>query len=219
MIVSDAIALLRNSELKQLSVKDSIADVLGFINLAILEIHKRFNLWEAEATITIVDGVLLYKLDGVDANVTIDLSDHELLRIESVWLTATEEYEDDKELILNNDKDDDSVFTPRFHQIKINTPVEDKTPYVVGDTMTATYRAAPLFLTNEKQEIPIPPQLLEALFNYVGFKGHGSIKSDIKGENNTHYIRFEAACERIKTEGLIAQGDLTSTKFENRGFV
>ncbi|NOQ48130.1 MAG: hypothetical protein GQ576_03170, partial [Methanococcoides sp.] len=155
--------------------------------MGILEIYKRFNLWEAEAVITMADGVLLYKLDGLDANVAIDLSDHVLLMIEEVYEETGEK------MVLNDELDPYSVSTPQYHQIEV---VEE----VIGQTMGVIYRAAPLFLTNEKQELPIPPQFIEALFHYVGFKGHGSIKSDIRGENNTHYIRFEASCALIHSE-------------------
>jgi len=206
MIVSDAIALLKHAELKQLSVKDDVTAVLGFINLAVLEIYKRFNLWEDEAIITMTTGVLLYKLDGIDPNVEIDLSDKQLLMIEEV-------YEETGELMtLNDELDEYSVSTPQYHQIEVVEEVD-------GQTMGVIFRAAPKFLTNEAAEIPIPPQFYEALFTYVGFKAHGSIKSDIKGENNTHYIRFEAACALVKANGLIAQDDLASVKFEQRGFV
>lgn len=206
MIVSEAIDLLKNSELKQVSVKDDKGAVLGFINLAILEIYKRFNLWEDEAIITMVDGVKLYKLDGVDANVDIDLSDKQLLMIEDIYEESGEK------MVMNDELDEYSVSTPQYHHVEV---VEE----VPGQTMSVIFRCAPLFLTNEKQAIPVPPQFLEALFHYVGFKAHGSIKSDIKGENNVHYVRFVASCDLIKSEGLIAQDDLESTKFEDRGFV
>lgn len=200
MIVSEAITLLRSAELKQLGLKADKPTVIGFINLAILEIYKRFNLWEAEAIITMATDVLLYKLDGIDANVAIDLSDHNLLMIESVW-----DY-DGEELVLNDEKDPFSVSTPQYHQVEIVQAVVDQ-------NMSVIYRASPKFLTHEKQEIPVPPQFIEALFAYVGYKGTGSVKADTKGSNNTHYIRFEAACDLIDSKGLIAQDDLTSTKF------
>ncbi len=219
MIISEAIALLKNAELKQLSVKDDNEAVLGFINLAILEIYKRFSLWESEAIITIASGKLLYKLDGIDSDVSINISDHSVLMIEHVFLDDPDDATAREELVINNDKDPLSIFTPQYHQIKINTPVQDKTPYIIGDTFTAVYRASPLFLTNEKQTIPIPPQFFEALFHYVGFKGHGSVKSEVKGENNVHYMRFVAACDLINTNGLVSQDDLSSNKFEQRGFV
>jgi hypothetical protein len=67
--------------------------------------------------------------------------------------------------------------------------------------------------------IPLPPQYIEALFNYVGYRGHGSVTGDIKTENNTHYMRFEKSCNTIEAMGLILTEDLVSYKFGNRGFV
>jgi len=206
MIVSDAITLLKQSELKQLGLKTDKAVIIGFINLAVLEIHKRFNLWEAEAIITQAEDVLLYKLDGVDANVSIDLSDHQLLMIESLF------EEDSGEMSLNDEEDPYGASTPQYHQVELVQSVPD-------GLISVIYRAAPKFITNEKEEIPVPPQFLEALFHYVGYKGHGSVKSDTKGANNTHYLRFEASCNLIKTEGLTAQESLHSHKFVDRGFV
>ena len=97
MLVSEAITLLRSSELKQLGLKTQVSDILGYINFGILEIYKRFNLWEAEAVITQVDAVDTYKLDGIDANVTIDLSDHNLLMIDRIYDS------EDLLYIINND--------------------------------------------------------------------------------------------------------------------
>ncbi len=150
MIVTEAIALLKNSELKQAKIKEDTTAVLGYINLGILELYKRFLLWEAEAVLTIVDGTLLYKLDGVDANVSIDLSDHNLLQIERVYLvpTAANYLLEDEELVINNEADIYSIDTPQFHHLKIHTPVTGQilnTPYINGDTLDITYRASPIF--------------------------------------------------------------------------
>lgn len=206
MLVSEAITLLRSSELKQLGLKTQVSDILGYINFGILEIYKRFNLWEAEAVITQVDAVDTYKLDGIDANVTIDLSDHNLLMIDRIYDS------EDLLYIINNEKDPLSIFTTKFHEIKVAT-------IVPGDVMTVKYRASPLFLTTDNTEIPLPVQFLEALFMFVGYKGQNSIRSGVKDDSNASYMRFDAACERIKTEGLYLQKDLESNKFESRGFV
>ncbi len=216
MLVSEAITLLKSTELKQLAVANEPETVRGYINLAILEIYKRFSLWRGEATVTIVDGVLLYKLDGIDANVSVDLSDHTLLMIEKVFLNATETYEEDTELYLNDDKNNDcSIEIPQYHQVKILTPVVDETPYIIGDTLKVTYRAAPVFLNNATQAIPLASQFFEALFNYVGHKGHGSIKTSPDSDDNMYLKRFEVSIKRIKDNGLIVQDSLTSDKFNN----
>ena len=85
MLASEAITNLSNTELKQLAVKSDTAAVLGYLNEAIQELHKVFNLWQDEAIITQVDAVTLYKLDGVDVNVAIDLSDKILLMISEAY--------------------------------------------------------------------------------------------------------------------------------------
>ena len=206
MDVSTAIDLLSNAELKQLAIKDDKVAILGYINSGILEIYKRFNLWEDEAIINMVLGILIYDLDGVDVNVTIDLSDHEFLMIEEIYDQAG------LLLTLNDQMDTFGASTPKYNRIELFKET-------AGETFSVIYRAAPLFLTHEKATIPLPPQFNEALFHYVGYRAHGAVKGDIKSENNTHYLRFEQSCTRIKKEGLFNQDDLVSYKFEDRGFV
>lgn len=206
MLVSEAITLLRSGELKQVSVKDDDAAVIGYLNMAVLEIHKRFPLWQEEALITMIDGVTQYKLDGIDTNVGIDLSDHEVLMIDEVYAPSG------KEIVLNNERDPLSIFTPRPHVLEVKVPFTD------GDT-SVIYRASPKFMTATSDVIQLPPQFTEALFNYVGYRGHGSVKGDIKSENNTHYMRFEKSCDQVLADGLVAPDDLESTKFDDRGYV
>jgi hypothetical protein len=215
MIISQAIDLLQNAELKQLKVGEDKIAVRGYINSAILEIYKRFNLWEAEAVITIAEGVDTYDLVQGASNVVIDLSISELLMVERIFNTTDE---DEHVLLTTNDhmaaSDSETVvFLPRYNKVKF------KTIPTALDTILVVYKAAPIFLTHEKADIPLPPQFNEALFHYVGYRAHGSVKGDVKSENNTHYIRFEASCDRIKKEGLFIQDDLISYKFQNRGFV
>ena len=206
MIVSEAIDLVKEAELKQLAVRDNKPAIIGYINMGILEIHKRFVLWQAEAVVTMVDGTTLYKLDGVDPNVVIDLSEHDLLMIDEV-------YEETGELMsLNNEYDPYGAATPRFNHVEVVEPVD-------AGKLSIIYRATPKFLTHEKAEIPLPPQFFEPLFHYIGYRGHGSLKGDDKSENNTHYRRFERSCDRIKFEGLFTEDSLESTNFEVRGFV
>lgn len=208
MNVSEAIEILKNSELKQLSMKDDKIAVLGYINLGILEIYKRFVMWQAEALITLATDVTTYKLDGTDVNVTMDLSDHELLVIDEAY-----DY-DGEEMNINEEHDQLAIATPQYNVIEV--PLVSVTPPA---TISIIYRASPKFLTHEKADIPLPPQFYEALFHYCGFRGHGSIKGNVKDQNNVHYMRFDAACERIKTEGLYTEDSLESTKFDDRGFV
>ena len=205
MIVSEAIDLLKKNELKQLAIKDDKPGIIGLINLAVLEVHKRFVLWEAEATINMVADVLTYKLDGVDANVDIDLSDHDVLLIQEIY------YEDGTVAPLNDENDGSSVATPRYHEIELVESVPTEVMYVI-------YRASPKFMTNEKQTINLPPQFWEAMFFYVGFKAHGSIKTEGPSTSYGYYKQFERSLAVIKEEGLFAQDSMKCHKFEDRGY-
>ena len=206
MNVGEAIDMVQEAELKQLAVKDDKVAIRGFINLGVLEIHKRFVLWQAEAVINMVDGVNSYTLDGTDPNVTMDLTDHDLLMIDEVY-----DY-DGQLMTINEENDPFGVATPRYNILEVPEETD-------GQQLSVIYRGSPKFLTHEKAEIQLPPQFYEALFNYIGYRGHGSLKGDIKSENNTHYMRFEQSCDRIKMEGLYTEDSLHSTKFEDRGFV
>jgi len=206
MLISEAITLLKESEIKQLKVKDDVPTLIGYVNMGVLELHKRFNLWNEEAIITMVLGTKRYLLDGTDANVTMDLSDHSLLLIEEVYEETGEQ------MSLNNELDPYGAATPRWNELEVVEEVD-------GQLLSVIYRAAPKFAVADTEEIPLPPQFTEALFHYVGYRAHASVKGDEQSENNTHYKRFEASCGRINFHGLVTPDSLESTKFETRGFV
>ena len=205
MLVSEAITHLQYTNLKQLSVKTDNAALLDMINYAITAIHKRFNLMEREAIITMAANVTLYKLDGTDSNVSIDLSDNNLMLIERAY------NEDTTEITINDEDDLYGAATPQFDQFEIYQAT-------AGGLISVIYRAAPLFLTSVDDPIPLPIQYMEALYLHVAYQAHGSVKGSIKDENNTHYIRFDKECNQIRHDGLYNPGDFASNKFYDRGF-
>ncbi|TFZ81478.1 hypothetical protein [Candidatus Macondimonas diazotrophica] len=207
MNVSEAIELLKNAELNQLHVKDDKNAVLGFINLGILEIHKRFRLLGGEALVTLRSGKKEYVLDGEDIDVAIDLDGHDILDIEDIIEEA-----DGEEQLTHLMDSKEGIQVSQYNRIKVDSPEE-------GKSLLVTYRAAPSFLVHEKQQIPLPPQFIEALFHYVGYRGHGAISGELNKENNSHYQRFDRSCHNIKSNGLYNANSLSSDKFTMRGFV
>ena len=206
MNVSEAIEILSKSELKQLNLSEDKEAIIGYINMGIIEIHKRFNLWEETATVTMVAGVNKYTISPDDTNVALDNVDHEFIMITSIF------DKEDEKIEINLQKSDYKIKIPRYNVIKIGVPV-------AGDTLKVNYKAAPKFLTFEKQPIPLPPQYFEALFHYVGYRAHASVDGDIKAENNTHFMRFDQSCKRIAIQGLQNEDSMQIFKLEERGFV
>ena len=206
MNVSEAIEILSKSELKQLSLSEDKEAIIGYLNMGITEIHKRFDLWEETATVTMVAGVNKYTISQEDTNVALDSVDHEFIMITSIF------DKEDEKIEINLQKSDYKIKIPRYNVIKIGVPV-------AGDTLKVNYKAAPKFLTFEKQPIPLPPQYFEALFHYVGYRAHASVDGDIKAENNTHFMRFDQSCKRIAIQGLQNEDSMQIFKLEERGFV
>lgn len=213
MKAKKAIELMRNSELKTFSIKDDNKIVLEYINSGIFELHRKFSLWDDYASITMSSGVSLYKLDGTDPNVTIDLTN-------SKFIMAEQLYDPDNKFYLQNDSKDaanieHSVSTPKNNHFKFYS-----SEIVPGYVIEVRYRAAPVDLTSDTEEIDLPEALLDPLYLFCVYKAQMSIKSG--GDRdlvNAALKRFEAACARVKFEGAITQDHLETNKFSDRGFV
>lgn len=212
MIISELITLLRAGKLKNVAVGTDEVSVIGYINLAILEIHKRFDILVTEAVVTLVDGTLNYTLDGIDANVSIDLSDKEFLHILSI--TSVNEEGKDVDYLINQ-KQKDTVVTPTYNSIKLYNDMYEE---LYEKVLTVTYKASPKFILVDTEIVPLPLQFINAACSYVAYEAQSSIKGGSKDENNTHFVRFEDECDRLNLEGLFNDDDLSSSKFEKRGF-
>lgn len=209
MLVSEAIELLQASEVKQLKVGEDETAMLGFINLAILEIYKEFKLQERDAVITIAAGPERnYTLDGTDTNVVMSLTGHDLIAVEDIYNAYG------NTLIVNDPADKTGVSMPTFNTIKFkDEDLEEGTVY------TVSYRAAPEFLTSENDEIPLRPGFFEALFSYVGYKAHKSVRGDNAGEHRIHMKNYRDAINTIHRTGVYNEDSLSCNKFDDRGFV
>jgi len=203
------IDLAKSSELKQVVVKKDDNAILGFLNLGMLELYKRFPLREAEAVITLRDGKTMYTLDVADADVSME-ANSEVLVIVGAY--TVDKSGDIVEMTIN---DEDSV-------LGINTPsynVVEVPAVATGAQVSIIYRVSPVFLTSLQDPVPIPPQLLEALLNYIGYKGYEAVDGTQKVDRVSHYTRFENSCTRVILEGLISTDDLISKKLYDRGFI
>jgi hypothetical protein len=203
MLASEAITKLRQTELKQLSAT-SVTDtaVLGYLNEAILELHKEFNIWQDEAIITHVAAKFIYKLDGIDPDVTINLAD-------KILLVITEAYDYDAfELSLNDEDDEYGAVTPKYNCVEFP---EDA--LAVGEDFSFIFRASPLEMTLVTEAIDLPPTLFKAMYLYVGFRAHVSQKGTKETENHTHYQRYEQEIQAVARKGLIVAESTVAHKF------
>ena len=210
MNIQEVITLARASELKQLSIGTDDASVMGYINLGILELHKRFALLESEAIVQLVEGKYKYKLDGTDTNVQLGSDEgEEILFIGTVYDI------DGNEIRVNDEEYDYSITTPSFDTIEVSNRLINESKF-----LSVIYRSTPRFISKVEDKLRLPMTLLEPLLHYIGYRAHASVKGDMQTENNTHYQRFDKSCNMVVNMGLITSDGLgTGRRLRERGFV
>ena len=212
MTVQNIISLAQVGELRQLAVKDDTEAIIGFINLGLLELYKRFNIRIDEAIITLQDTKTIYALDGTDVDV--DMPDDNFMLV--VGATGEAESGIWEDLPINDSGNAYSVNTVDFNKVQI--PIA-----TAGSLVSIAYLAKPnpVYSDNLADEIDLPEQLIEPLLNYIGYRGHGSIDGNIQTESNTHYMRFEASCNKARELGVAVTADTMSmaNRISSRCFV
>ncbi len=210
MKVSDVINFAITSELKQLNVANidrtnsdrgaNITALISYMNQGVIELYKRFSLATQSATLN-----NLY--DGASWTMGEDF----------LYLTYAKGNDDEtSEIPINDEEADLSLFTPAPYQIFLSW---DSDFELSGLTeIYITYIALPALLEKENDVVLLPTQYLEALLNYMAFKGHSSLSANPEQDNNTYYQRFEASCARIKRDGLTTIDNMGGTKLVDRGF-
>ena len=217
MYVSDYLSYITSGEIKQLAVSDigttaptaaQIANktaLINFINLANLELHKKFALISKELVFTDV-------LPNSSHAIPVDF-----------LFAVSASYKDGTEIAINNEKTniiedvDYSVsvlFPSPFQMLVKGTDIDAR------DDISLVYIAAPSKATLTTDFLDLPEIYTEALLDYVAYKAHASVSGDMKAENNTYYLRFIEAVKNIKINGLGNSDNLDSnTKLTDRGFV
>ena len=212
MTVQNVIDLAVTGELRNLAVSKEPESILSYLNLGLIELYKRFPLNVEEAIITLRDDKEIYMLDGTDPDVSMDVTK------DYMWVVAAygevDEHSSQAVNILPINEEDNplSINTVSWNKVQIPLTVE-------GGFISLMYVTAPRYLTLADLDtaIAIPPQMLEALLHYIGYRAHGAVDGNIQSENSTHYQRFELSCKQIETRGMLTSDDLNMVnKFKNR---
>ena len=204
MTVRQVIELAKASELSGLSIASKDDVILGFINIGVLELYKRFTLKVEEYIVTLEDNVSIYKMPDdfmwlVTAYGEVDSRSSELVNV----------------LPINESDNPLSVNTVSWNKVQI--PVSKNGSYV-----SLIYVASPAMynLTDIDDTLDLPAQMLEPLLSYIGYRANSAIDTGVQTEDNAWYIRFENSCTRVRTEGMINSNDMfTNGRIDTRGFV
>lgn len=183
MTINDIVNQLKYGELRAIATKDDNYAIVSYINLALQALYNRFPLKTSEQVIQLKSNIAEYTLNS------------DVMVIEGIYDENGDEFD------LDNPTSRFSIQQVDFETIQVPNPS-------TGSYISVVYKSSPAILvyTNESdlsKRISLPPQLLEPMLHYIGYRAHGSMDGNIKAENNTHYMRFVASCDRIDALGLV----------------
>lgn len=214
MTVQNAIDLAASTKLKNIAVAKDTAAVLGYLNLGITELYKRFPLRVDEAIVTLKDNKTEYKVDGTDADVSMP-ADSQFMWLVSAYqeVEDTETTEFDTILMPVNEEDNPlSLQTVAWNTVQI--PLS-----ITGAYVSLIYVAAPIYYTmgDLTEQLPLPPQMIEPLLEYIAYQAKSSIGTI--QDTALAYQEFEASCSRVEMRGMITSDDLEMLGRDLKGFV
>ncbi len=204
MTVKQVIDLAKASELTGLPAASKDETVLGFINLGVLELYKRFTLSVEEWIIALEDGQSYYTAPE-----------------DFMWIIAAygevgmDSVQEVNVLPVNEEDNPLSINTVGWNKVQV--PLS-----VTGAYVSIIYAATPevYSITDMNKPVNIPPQMIEALLAYIGWRANSTIDTGIQTEDTVWYNRFESSCSRLEVKGFINANDMVMTNRLNmRGFV
>lgn len=232
MTVREIITLAQSGELLQISptIRDNDNTVVAFINLGLIEIYKRFILRTEEAILTLKDGKTVYKLDGTDTT-TVLVNGVEIPCVvmgPSKYMYMVAAYgpglnegdytSNDIVLPINEEDNPLSINTVSYSEVQV--PLITETSQISIIYATLPNKVDTTVVGWDSLEVDIPDQFTETLLHYIGYRGQGAMDANIQAESNTHYMRFEASCNKLRELGVgITPDDISmNTRIYDRNF-
>lgn len=200
--------LAKYSELHGVAIKDDINVITAFINLGMLELHKRFPIRVEEHIISLIDGEIYYEMP----------TDF-MYALEAFGEVPEDSTETTLKIPINDEDCIYSIFFNDWNTVQVPS-------VITGAHIAVTYVTKPTPITAEEAEdgttdLDLPDTLIDCLLSYVGYRAHLGVKSDAQSENNAHWARFERSCKKARELGVAFPMDSMSMsgRISDRGFV
>jgi len=199
--------ILKNTELKQIIVGENEEQIIGFMNLALIEVYGKFAILQEEQVIEIVEGQTRYRLQDNSQKVLQVYMRNTLknpLRGEDQFM----------EVGVNDINDDESVFTPQPYVLHVPNPNAGRI-YSIMQIVTPPYITK---ANIDMVDFIIPPQYLSVILSYAAYRAYKSMNGDEQSEIGSHYRTYMAECKEVLKNGLNNYSILTNVKLTDRGF-
>lgn len=206
MRLTEIIDVLKTTELKQIVVGEDDAQVYSLLNLALIDVYARLAILQEEQVINIVAGQTRYTLIPESQKVL-----QAYYRDTDKGVAGDDQY---CEVPLNDINCNESVFTPQPYTLHVPNPK-------AGRIYSLMHLVAPPYITTSNIDslmFNVPPQLLECITNYAGYRAYKSMNGDEATEISSLYNAYERSVNNVLKRGLVNNGMLTNLKGNQRGF-
>ncbi len=202
MRLQQIIELLKDTELKQIIIGEDDPQILSLLNLALIDVYARLDILIEEQLITLEANRTMYRLQENSQ------------RVIQVMLYREADSDYATEVPINDQNSIYSVFTPQPYVLHVPRPLDGKVisimqsvspPYITKDTVNTV-------------DFIVPPQLLEPISNYIGYRAYKSMNGDKGTEQTSHHERYLQSINDVRKQGLIHPTIITNLKLSNRGF-
>lgn len=212
MKISAFIALAKATVLKQLKLDD--ADILSFVNLAILQVYKKFPINVKEQIVVLQEDIHIYDLNpDVMSLVSAFTAERYLKDDKGAFIYSGSTRDTIVEVTINDSTDPNTVMTPTPGMLMVSHPT-------TGQLLSLLYRAGSVDIESDEldEQIKVTPQYIEPLLMYMGYLGYTSINSTT-GVGDSYLTKYNIACATLNKEGIVNKNSNTNTKLRDRGFV
>ncbi len=207
MRIQELFDILKNTELKQIVVGEDDQQVMGFMNLALIEVYAKFAILQEEQIVVIEENKTRYRLQDNSQKVL-------QVFMRNINKNPLLGYDGYKEVGLNDVNCDESVYTPQPFVLHVPNPD-------AGRVYSVIQIVTPPYITKKNISLVdfiIPPQYLSAILNYAAYRAYKSMNGDENSEIGSHYRAYMNSCKEILKNGLHNYSVMTNTKLTDRGF-
>ncbi|MEA3496900.1 MAG: hypothetical protein U9R42_12820 [Bacteroidota bacterium] len=192
MTGNDIKAFATAGVLKQVKLEDD--KLVNAINIANIELHKKFRLTINEQYVLMAEATTIYQLN------------EDCLHVVEVYNQRAELFD------LNNEYDLNTISTISYNQIQVSNPIP-------GEYLSVIYQASPPLITSLDDTIAIPYTLLTPMLHYIGYVLYGGSSGDLDGPSAHHLQAYTSSCNMIIDEGLITPDNGVLSSVCAKGYV
>lgn len=237
MKLSEVFEMLQYGELANISISGNIDEEVGIrtedypllishINLALTDLHTKFNLKEKSAVIQQYEGIAYYELDVKYAESNIESTEPIKYISDSVYdpfigdvLRINAAFDElGNELPINDENQYNSIFLNSYKRIQIPYPNPENTLWL---TYRSNHEKLSMGNPDLNADINIPAYCVEALLSYVASRVHSQrTAQEAQGLSVNLMAKYQMICDQIEEKNVLHNSPSnTNFKLGERGWV